>query len=83
MNALREDELSVGQLSERLQLRQSNLSQHLSVLRKVGAVTYRKEGQTVFYAISSPKIIQAYDLISEVVMERNRMNMKLLSAITV
>jgi DNA-binding transcriptional ArsR family regulator len=48
---LTEGELSVSELNERLPLSQSALSQHLAVLRDTGAVTTRREAQTVYYAL--------------------------------
>ncbi|MDE2183503.1 MAG: winged helix-turn-helix transcriptional regulator [Alphaproteobacteria bacterium] len=49
-----EGERSVGQLAEFLALRDANVSQHLSLLRKDGLVSTRRDGQTIWYAIASP-----------------------------
>ena len=48
-----EEERSVGELAERLDLRASTVSQHLALLRKDGLVSTRREGQTIWYAIAS------------------------------
>jgi DNA-binding transcriptional ArsR family regulator len=48
-------ERSVGELAEFLGIRNSTVSQHLALLRKDGIVTARREGQTIFYAIGSPR----------------------------
>jgi len=48
---------------------QANLSQHLAILRSKGVVSTRREGNNIYYSISNPKIIKAYDLISEVLQE--------------
>ena len=66
LDALRDGELSVSQLRERTGIPQATLSQHLGILRSKGVVVTRREGARVFYALSSPKIIEAFDLISEV-----------------
>jgi len=50
---LKESELSVGQLLERVDLSQSALSQHLAVLRHEGLVSTRREAQTIYYSLSS------------------------------
>lgn len=47
------DERSVGQLAELLTVRDSTVSQHLALLRKDGLVTTRREGQVIWYSISS------------------------------
>ncbi|MDX1444420.1 MAG: metalloregulator ArsR/SmtB family transcription factor, partial [Gammaproteobacteria bacterium] len=48
---LAEGEKSVGQLNEQLDLSQSALSQHLSVLRRDGLVSTRREAQTIHYSL--------------------------------
>lgn len=69
LGALRDEELSVGQLVERTGIPQANLSQHLSIMRSHSVVRTRRDGTRVFYAISNPKLIQAFDLITEVMEE--------------
>lgn len=51
-----EGEVGVTQLQQGSDLSQSAFSQHLSVLRKKGLVTVRKESQQAFYALSDPRI---------------------------
>ncbi len=48
-----EGEQSVGDLASLLGLRTPTVSQHLSLLRKDGLVTTRREGQTIWYSIAS------------------------------
>lgn len=48
-----EGERSVGELAEFLGIRDSTVSQHLALLRKDGIVAARREGQTIWYSISS------------------------------
>ncbi len=52
---LERGEMSVMPLSEELVLSQSALSQHLAKMRDEGIVGFRREGQTVFYRVASPK----------------------------
>ncbi len=48
-------ERSVGQLAELLAIRDSTVSQHLSLLRREGIVTGRRDSQTIWYSmISAP-----------------------------
>ena len=49
-----EKERSVGELAALLKIRNSTVSQHLALLRKDGLVTARRDGQTIWYSISSP-----------------------------
>jgi DNA-binding transcriptional ArsR family regulator len=69
IDALRHGGLTVTELRERTEIAQANLSQHLAVLRTKGVVLASREGTHVRYALSNPKIIQAFDLISEVMSE--------------
>jgi DNA-binding transcriptional ArsR family regulator len=50
---LLDEELSVGELSERVQLAQSPLSQHLSKLRALRLVATRRDGQMIRYRLAS------------------------------
>ena len=46
-------ERSVGELAAFLGARDSTVSQHLALLRKDGLVAPRRDGQTIWYSISS------------------------------
>jgi ArsR family transcriptional regulator len=71
INAMRDGERSVSDICDDLDLPQANVSQHLAVLRDKGLVRTRKDGQRVFYALSSDKIISAVDLLREVMAEQH------------
>lgn len=49
-------ELSAGELTRRIGMGQSALSQHLAKLRGEGLVAVRKEAQSVFYRIADPRM---------------------------
>jgi len=66
LNALRDGERSVSDLVDELDIPQANVSQHLAILRDRGLTETRREGQRVFYSVTSPKIIEAMDLLREV-----------------
>lgn len=69
LNAIRDGESTVTEIHDRTSIPQATLSQHLSILRSAGLVRSRREGNHVFYAITNQKIIQAFDLITEVMQE--------------
>ncbi len=69
LGALRDDELSVSQLQERTGIPQATLSQHLALLRNHGVVRTRRAGNHMYYSIANIKIIKAFDLITEVMLE--------------
>ena len=72
LNTLRDEEKTVTDLAETLGLRQANVSQHLAVLRQRRVVTTRKKGTNIHYRVANPKIIQAVELMRQVLVEQLR-----------
>jgi ArsR family transcriptional regulator, virulence genes transcriptional regulator len=70
LDALRDGEVTVGEVVSRTGMTQANVSQHLALMRSKGLLTSRREGAYVYYAIANPKIMQAFDLITEVMREQ-------------
>ncbi len=58
-------ELSVGQLVERVGISQSALSQHLAKLRARRFVSFRREGQTLFYRIADRRAERILETLHE------------------
>lgn len=56
LQLLRQKELTVSEMIDMIGLPQSNLSQHLSVLRKLKIVSTRKEGLHVYYRLTDERI---------------------------
>ena len=77
---LREGERTVSELAKILGLKQSNTSQHLAILRNIGLVIPRKEGNRVYYKLAHPKIAEACDIVHEVIAEQ-LINSKYLSTL--
>ena len=71
LDTIRDGELTVSELIEKTGISQANLSQHLAILRSKGVVRTRRDGNNIYYSISNIKIIEAYDLISEVLEDSN------------
>ena len=70
INALKDGELSVGDLVESLGITKANVSQHLAVLRRSRVVDTRRDGVNIYYHINNPKIIEACSLMKSVLMEQ-------------
>ena len=51
LDQLRDDEATVGELSETLDASQQNISKHLAVLADAGILGRRKDGNHVYYRI--------------------------------
>jgi DNA-binding transcriptional ArsR family regulator len=66
IDALRDGERNVGQLAEVLGATYPNISQHLNVMRDAGLVTSRRDGTTIYYRLAYPQILQACDIVHDV-----------------
>lgn len=58
-------EVSVHEIVTNVGTSQSNISQHLSILRDKGILTARKDANKVFYQVSDPKITKLISLLRE------------------
>jgi ArsR family transcriptional regulator, virulence genes transcriptional regulator len=79
LNTLKQKEMSAGELIEKTGLSKANLSQHMSILKSKGVIVTRKEGLNVYYRIANPKIIQACNLMREVLLEQLKEKGKMVS----
>jgi ArsR family transcriptional regulator len=70
IEALRDKPRTVSEISAALELPQSNVSQHLGILRQREIVRARRLGSNVFYSLTNPKVLQALDLLREVMAEQ-------------
>ena len=66
LESLASGALSVSDLSATVGCPVPNMSQHLSVLRSAGLVTSRRDGNTVLYRLSDPRVLEAYRLIQDI-----------------
>ena len=57
-----EDELSVGELVERLELPQPKISNHLACLRWCGFIAARREHRTVYNRIADERVVKMLEL---------------------
>ncbi len=72
INVLRDKEMSVSDMSQRLGLTSANLSQHLAMMKERRILVSRKEGNVVYYRIANPRLLQAFDLLREILFEQIR-----------
>ena len=70
LDLLRDKEMSVTELIERTKLSQANISQHLSIMKSKGIVVSNRNGKNIYYKLANQKIIKAFDLIREVLIEK-------------
>src|SRR3990170_2807808 len=63
LNALREGERNVSELTGQFGCSQANVSKHLSVLAHCGLIEKVPRGTSAYYRITDPKIYQLCDLV--------------------
>lgn len=66
LDALREGELTVNEISQRFEVEPANASQQLAVLRNKNIVYTRKEGPNVYYAVSDMTVFKLLDVAKEI-----------------
>jgi ArsR family transcriptional regulator len=63
LRLLKDGERCVCEMIDELDIEQSNLSQHLGVMKKQGLIDSRKDGQKVMYRVVYPSV---YDVVNAV-----------------
>lgn len=81
IETLRDAPRTVSEISAELDIPQSNVSQHLGILRQRGIVRTRRRGSNVFYSLGNPKVLRALDLLREVMNEQLAERSELQSAL--
>jgi len=58
-------EMSVGELNQKVRLSQSALSQHLAILRRDKLVQTRRKSQTIFYSLADTRSSKIIDVLRQ------------------
>ena len=66
LDALREGELTVNEISQRFEVEPANASQQLAVLRNRNIVITRKDGANVYYSVIDKSIFKLLDVAKEI-----------------
>jgi len=75
LNLLRNEGMSVTDLIRKTRLSQANISQHLSIMKSKGIVASDRKGKNIYYKLTNPKIIKAFDIIREILTEKLKSRM--------
>ena len=57
LQLLMEQDLCVSEITEAFSMSQPTISHHLSILRRAGLVTARRDGKQVFYGINQENVV--------------------------
>ncbi len=71
LSILRGKEMSAGEIVSAMNIPKANVSQHLAVMRSAGILESRREGLNIYYRVSNPKVLKAFDLMREVLLEHH------------
>src|SRR5947209_6225442 len=74
LELLSEREYAVAELLVEVEIEATSMSQQLAVLRRAGLVVARKQGPTVYYSLTSPRVAEllavARKILTEVLAEQ-------------
>ena len=71
LNFLMDGEKKVSEIQEFAGGKQAYTSQQLKVLKDKGVVDDNRKGNTVYYSLSDPRIIEICKLVAEMAMEKD------------
>ena len=72
---LGEDEFSVQDIVDNVGTSQSNISQHLAILRDKGILSARKDANKVFYKVTDFKTLKLIDMMREVFCSKHNLSL--------
>lgn len=75
---LRLEEMSVGQVCEKVAIEQANASQHLAVLRSKHIVETRKDGNQIFYKLRNPVVGDILEMLRKYFFDHMNETMEML-----
>ncbi len=78
INVLREGEMTVTELAQKLGLPIANLSQHLNMMKDRHILSATKRGNMVYYRITNPNLIRCFDMMREMLFEQIRQDAALI-----
>ena len=82
LDMLRDGKKTVTELVQLTGLNQSNISQHLQIMKDKGILGIEKKGNYVFYSIANPKISEAFGMMKEIMIDQLAESERLYKTIT-
>jgi len=82
LDMLRDGKKTVTELVQFIGVNQSNVSQHLLIMKDKGILRTEKKGNYVFYSIANPKISEAFGMMKEIMIDQLAESERLYKTIT-
>ncbi len=78
VKVLGKGEKTVGDIAAQLGIGLQNISQHLRIMKARGTVIARRDGQTIYYRLTTPIFAECSELVRQAIMEELDNRKKLL-----
>ena len=62
---LQDQELTVGEIREKVRTTNANVSQHLTIMRNQGIIVSRKEANLIYNRIADERVIELVDILED------------------
>jgi DNA-binding transcriptional ArsR family regulator len=69
LKALGKGERTVGEIAVQVGIELQNASQHLRIMKANGIVVSRREGQTVYYKLTTPIFAECCELVRKAILQ--------------
>jgi DNA-binding transcriptional ArsR family regulator len=69
LKVLGQGEKTVGEIAVQVGIEMQNASQHLRIMKSHGIVTARRDGQTVYYELTTPIFAECCELVRKAIVE--------------
>ena len=66
LNIIKDQDVTVDELSLVVGIQKANTSQHLAILRHLKIVTAKRVGKNVFYKLVDPRIVEPCRILKEI-----------------
>ena len=73
LSVLRDREMTVATIARELGVALGTVSPHLLMMKQRRVLASRKQGNQVFYRLANRKLLQAFDLMREILYEQMRL----------
>lgn len=70
LEILQTDELCVCKILEALELEQSNVSQHLRILKDQGILTSRRDGANILYKVKNEEVFKILQEVKNILLQQ-------------
>jgi ArsR family transcriptional regulator len=72
---LKDGKMCVCEIVPQIDASQSNISQHLRILKDTGIIELEKQGRSNYYSVTTNKVFEILDLVEQVILENLQLQM--------